>query len=89
MVSEAVGAVNRFVGSGLEGHLSILAAIGTDRRIHLPFPAATITSALATRNLALAAAIGATNWLVREALLRVERLLSLCENESASTVTAC
>jgi hypothetical protein len=56
MLGEAVPAVNRAVTSGLEGYLSLLAAVGADHRIHLAGAIAAATTTTTTTTAASAPA---------------------------------
>lgn len=97
---EAVRAVDWLVPAGLERYLSLSTALIANRGIHLPFRAvrtAVAIRASATRRVAQrrisARLVGrpagwAPAWPVSEPLLSVKALLSRCEDEITSAVTA-
>jgi hypothetical protein len=89
MLGEAVPAVNRAVTSGLKRYLSLLAAVGTDHRIHL---AGTIATATTTTTAASAPARlpagGTALGLIGEAAAGVVLLILGREREFGSALDA-
>ena len=83
LLAEAVAAVNRTVGTGLERNFAGLAATCADRIIHLTVAAATGRALLTGR-----AAVLATLGLIGETLFRVEFLLAGGEGEALSAIFA-
>jgi len=91
MLGEAVPAVNRAVTSGLEGYLSLLAAVGADHRIHLAGAIATTTTTTTTTTTATSAparlpAGGTALGLVGEASAGVVLLILGRERELGSAL---
>lgn len=82
MSREAVAAVDGLVAAGLEGNLARGAARSAGRIIHLPDVSAILL------HFAGLTALGASRGLVLETALREEFLLSCCENEILTTVSA-
>lgn len=82
MRREAIAAVHGLVTARLEGNLSLLAAIGTDRGKHLALR--TGGTILGTER---STALRAAARLVLEALLSIERLLRRAEDELLVAVT--
>ena len=94
---EAIGAVDGLLAAGLEWYLSLLPALSTDRREHLPLP--TVVPAAgrvpsggiaspASVSLVRGPAFGAPARLVGEALLCEELLLSNGKDELSVAVAA-
>jgi hypothetical protein len=88
MLGEAVPAVNRAVTSGLEGYLSLLAAVGADHRIHLAGTIATTTTTTAASAPARLPAGGTALGLVGEAPAGVVLLILRRERELGSALDA-
>ena len=84
LLAEAVAAVNRTVGTGLEGNLAGFAAACADRVIHLTVAAAAAGRALLAGRTAILAALG----FIGETLFRVEFLLAGGEGEALSAIFA-
>ena len=84
LLAEAVAAINRTVGTGLEGNFAGLAAACADRVIHLTVAAATTGRALLAGGTAILATLG----LIGETLFRVEFLLAGGEGEAGSAIFA-
>jgi hypothetical protein len=90
MLGEAVPAVNRAVTSGLKGHLSLLATVGADHRIHLAgaIATATTTTTTAAPTPARLPAGGTALGLVGEAAAGMVLLILGRERELGSTLNA-
>ena len=84
LLAEAVAAVNRTVGTGLERNLAGFAAACAGCVIHLTVAAATTGRALFAGRTAILAALG----LIGETLFRVEFLLAGGEGEALSAIFA-
>lgn len=93
--------IDWLIAPWLEGYLGLLTTLSTDGREHLLLPAVVATAAIvptisvtlsaevsAPRFLAGIAAIGATAWLIGEALTGEKVLLAGGEGEVSPTVTA-
>ena len=80
---EAIAAVHGLITTRLEGNLSLLAAISTDRREHFALRAS-VAIGSAERSTALRAAAR----LILEALLRIERLLRSREDKFLTAIAA-
>jgi len=89
MLGEAVPTVDRAVASGLKGYLSLLAAVGADRRVHLAgaIAAATTTTTAASAPARLPAG-GTALGLISEAAAGVVLLILGRERELGSTLDA-
>jgi hypothetical protein len=87
MLGEAVPAINRAVASGLEGYLSLLAAVGADRRVHLAGAIATTTTTAASAPARLPAG-GTALGLIGEAAAGVVLLILSRERELGSALDA-
>jgi len=84
LLAEAVAAVNRTVGTGLEGNLAGFAAACAGCVIHLTVAAAATGRALLAGGAAVLAALG----FIGEALFCVEFLLAGGEGEAGSAIFA-